>query len=83
MARYRDICNGNTESTIFLSRKDFATSGGDAHSASGRGKSLGKPWNPVGPDSDYAADLCLEAVGATDGSHYRPIWSGRADLGTA
>jgi hypothetical protein len=49
-ARYRDIRHGSNESTIFLSRKDFAASGADAHSASGRAKSAGSPgilWDPI------------------------------------
>jgi hypothetical protein len=49
-ARYRDICHGSDESTIFLSRKDFAVSGGNVHSASGRAKSAATPgtlWDPI------------------------------------
>jgi hypothetical protein len=33
-SRYREIRHGNNESTIFLSRKDFAKIGADAHSVS-------------------------------------------------
>jgi hypothetical protein len=49
-ARYRDIRHGSNESTIFLSRKDFATGGADAHSASGRANLSATPgtlWDPI------------------------------------
>ena len=49
-ARYRDIRQGSNESTIFLSRKDFATSGAEAHSASGRANLAASPgtlWDPI------------------------------------
>jgi hypothetical protein len=49
-ARYRDIRHGSTESTIFLSRKDFATSGTELHPASGRAKAATNPgtlWDPI------------------------------------
>ena len=49
-ARYREIRHGNNESTIFLSRKDFAKLGAAAHAASGTGDVAGKPgilWDPI------------------------------------
>jgi hypothetical protein len=48
-ARYRDIRHGSSESTIFLSRKDFATGGVDALSGSGRANlaSPGTLWDPI------------------------------------
>jgi hypothetical protein len=49
-ARFRDIRHGSTESTIFLSRKDFATSGADMHLATGRSKLAANPgtlWDPI------------------------------------
>jgi hypothetical protein len=49
-ARYRDIRQGSNESTIFLSRKDFASSGADAQSASGRPNLAASPgtlWDPI------------------------------------
>jgi hypothetical protein len=49
-ARYRDVRHGSNESTIFLSRKDFATSGADARSASGRANlaaGTGTLWDPI------------------------------------
>jgi hypothetical protein len=49
-ARYRDIRQGSNESTIFLSRKDFAISSAAAHSASGRANvaaSSGSLWDPI------------------------------------
>ena len=85
--RYRDICNGNTESTIFLSRKDFATSGGDAHSASGRGKSPAGPgtlWDlipitlptyvskPLAPRTVRTIDLSGPG-GSTSARHEGPV----------
>jgi len=85
--RYRDICNGNTESTIFLSRNDFATSGGDAHSASGRGKSPASPgtlWDlipitlptyvskPLAPRTVRTIDLSGPG-GPTSARHEGPV----------
>ena len=49
-ARYRDVRHGSNESTIFLSRKDFANSGADARSPSGRANlaaSTGILWDPI------------------------------------
>jgi hypothetical protein len=49
-ARYREIRQGNNESTIFLSRKDFAKSGIGTPSASGSGEVAAKPgtlWDPI------------------------------------
>ena len=49
-ARYREIRHGNNESTIFLSRKDFAKLGADAHPASGKAdyrRSLEPLWDPI------------------------------------
>ena len=49
-ARYRDIRQGNNESTIFLSRKDFAKGVTDSHSASSKADISAKPgalWDPV------------------------------------
>ena len=80
--RYREIRQGNNESTIFLSRKDFAKSG-----IAMRIRRVGRPtwretWHPVGSDSDHHADLCFQAAGAPDGSHYRPVRPGNVVLGT-
>ena len=75
-ARYREIRHGNDESTIFLSRKDFAKLDALAHAASGTADAATKPGGPVGPHSDHHADLCFEAAGASDGSHYRPVSPG-------
>jgi hypothetical protein len=49
-ARYREIRHGNNESTIFLSRKDFAKSGLAAHPSSGKAHSAERPgtlWDPI------------------------------------
>ena len=50
-ARYREIRHGSTESTIFLSLKDFAASGEDAHHGSGKAADLatspGTFWDPL------------------------------------
>jgi hypothetical protein len=49
-ARYREIRHGNNESTIFLSRKDFAKLGAVAHAASGTADATAKPgtlWDPI------------------------------------
>jgi hypothetical protein len=49
-ARHREIRHGSNESTIFLSRKDFAASGEDAHAAGGRADlaaSAGTLWDPI------------------------------------
>jgi hypothetical protein len=50
-ARYREIRHGSTESTIFLSLKDFAASGEDAHNGSGKVADLatspGTLWDPL------------------------------------
>jgi hypothetical protein len=49
-ARYREIRQGNNESTIFLSRKDFAKLGAAAHPASGAADVAAKPgilWDPI------------------------------------
>lgn len=49
-ARHRDIRQGNNESTIFLSRKDFAKGVTDSHSASSKAEISAKPgalWDPV------------------------------------
>ena len=49
-ARYGEIRHGNNESTIFLSRKDFAKSGLMAHPSSGKaesGERPGKLWDPI------------------------------------
>jgi hypothetical protein len=48
-ARYREIHHGGTESTIFLSRKDFAKIATDAHRPSGKTESSkpGALWDPV------------------------------------
>jgi hypothetical protein len=48
--RYREIRHGNNESTIFLSRKDFAKSGIATPSASGTADVAAKPgtlWDPI------------------------------------
>jgi hypothetical protein len=49
-ARHREIRHGNNESTIFLSRKDFAKSGMATPSASGTGDVAAKTgtlWDPI------------------------------------
>jgi hypothetical protein len=49
-ARYREIRHGSNESTIFLSRKDFATAGADVRSARGRADLSASPgplWDPI------------------------------------
>jgi hypothetical protein len=49
-ARYRDIRQGNNESTIFLSLKDFPKGGADSHSPSGKTDVAAKPgplWDPI------------------------------------
>ena len=49
-ARYREIRHGNDESTIFLSRKDFAKSGLATHPSSGKAHSAERPgtlWDPI------------------------------------
>jgi hypothetical protein len=49
-ARYREIRQGNNESTIFLSRKDFAKLGAMAHPPSGTVDAAAKPgilWDPI------------------------------------
>jgi hypothetical protein len=49
-ARHREIRHGSNESTIFLSRKDFAASGEDAHATSGRADLAaiaGTLWDPI------------------------------------
>jgi hypothetical protein len=49
-ARYREIRHGNNESTIFLSRKDFAKLAASAHSTSGTADVGAKPgalWDPI------------------------------------
>ena len=49
-ARYREIRHGNDESTIFLSRKDFAKLDALAHAASGTADAAAKPgvlWDPI------------------------------------
>ena len=49
-ARYREIRHGNDESTIFLSRKDFAKLGALAHAASGTADApvnAGTLWDPI------------------------------------
>jgi hypothetical protein len=49
-ARYREIRHGNDESTIFLSRKDFAKLGALAHAASGTADATvnaGTLWDPI------------------------------------
>jgi hypothetical protein len=50
-ARYREIRHGSTESTIFLSLKDFAASGGDEAHGSGKTADLatrpGTLWDPI------------------------------------
>jgi hypothetical protein len=49
-ARYREIRHGNNESTIFLSRKDFAKSGLAARPSSGKTHSAERPgtlWDPI------------------------------------
>ena len=40
------------------------------------GRCGGETGGPVGPHSDHHADLCFEAAGASDGSHYRPVRPG-------
>jgi hypothetical protein len=48
--RYREIRHGNNESTIFLSRKDFAKIGIATPSASGTADVAAKPgtlWDPI------------------------------------
>jgi hypothetical protein len=48
--RYQEIRHGNNESTIFLSRKDFAKSGIAAQAASGATDMAAKPgalWDPI------------------------------------
>jgi hypothetical protein len=48
--RYREIRHGNNESTIFLSRKDFAKSGIATPSARGTAEAAAKPgtlWDPI------------------------------------
>ena len=48
-ARYREIRHGSNESTIFLSRKDFAASGEDAHHGEWQRRGFGNnPWHPLG-----------------------------------
>jgi hypothetical protein len=86
-ARYRDICNGSTESTIFLSRKDFAMIGGDEPSASGRGKPAASPgvlWDlipitlptyvskPLAPRTVRTIDLSGPG-GSTSARHEGPV----------
>ena len=50
-ARYREIRHGGTESTIFLSLKDFAASGEDADHGSGKAADLATRsstlWDPI------------------------------------
>jgi hypothetical protein len=49
-ARYREIRQGNNESTIFLSRKDFAKLGAGAQPESGTVDATAKPgtlWDPI------------------------------------
>ena len=49
-ARYREIRHGNNESTIFLSRKDFAKSGLATHPSSGKAHLAERPgtlWDPI------------------------------------
>jgi hypothetical protein len=48
--RYGEIRHGNNESTIFLSREDFSTSGSDPHRSSGKSETASRPgtlWEPI------------------------------------
>ena len=82
-ARYREIRHGSNESTIFLSRKDFADERRRMRIRQvARPTLAAKPWHPVGSDSDHHADLCFQAAGTSDGSHDRPVRSGNVVLGT-
>ena len=48
-ARYREINHGSTESTILLSRKDFAKIGSNLHRATGKPEAAkpGALWDPI------------------------------------
>jgi hypothetical protein len=49
-ARYREIQHGGTESTIFLSRKDFPKSGIEVRSTGGKADFVARPgvlWDPI------------------------------------
>ena len=78
-ARYRDIRQGSNESTMFLSRKDFAKRGADSHSPAARPTEL-QAGPSVGPRPDHHADIRLQAARSPDRPHHRPLRSGRGHL---
>ena len=81
--RYAEIRHGNNESTIFLSRKDFAKIGMMPDQSSGKADSAQRPgllWDPI---PITMPTYVSKTAGTADGSYDRLVGAGNVVLASA
>ena len=71
-ARYRDICQGSDEATVFLSRKEVRPVDGAVASVGSKVEPAAKS-RALGAGPHHHADLRLQAAGAAYGPDDRPL----------
>ena len=82
-ARFDAINTGSKEKTVFLARKDLKATAAEGEAGATPAVEAAKTgglWDPV---PDHHADLRVQAAGAPDRTHHRPVRPRRHLLGSA